>query len=64
MKQNTITRETCFSYVHILLRDTQRGEKRQFKVGGEEAEISWSEKFRNVHCVKVSGLSGTRSSMT
>lgn len=40
------------------------GEKRQFMDGEKEAEISWSEKFRNVLCVKVSGLSGTRSAMT
>lgn len=38
--------------------------KKQFMDGEKEAEISWSEKFRNVHCVKVSGLSGTRSTMT
>lgn len=64
MKQNTITRETCFSYVHIPLQDTGKGKKRQFMDGEKEAEISWSEKFRNVLCVKVSGLSGTRSAMT
>lgn len=62
MKQNTITRETCFSYVHIPLQDT--GKKSQFMDGEKEAEISWSEKFRNVLCVKVSALSGTRSAMT
>lgn len=39
-------------------------EKRQFMDGEKEAEISWSEKFINVLCVKVSGLSGTRSAMT
>lgn len=62
MKQNTITRETCFSYIHILLWYTEQ--KKQFMDGEKEAEISWSEKFRNVHCVKVSGLSGTWSTMT
>lgn len=41
-----------------------RGKKRQFMDGEKEAEISWSEKFRNVLCIKVSGLSGTRSAMT
>lgn len=28
MKQNTITRETCFSYVHIPLQDTGKGKKK------------------------------------
>lgn len=43
------------------------GEKKKKKAiygWRKEAEISWSEKFRNVLRVKVSGLSGTRSAMT
>lgn len=68
MKQNTITRETCFSYVHIPPQDSGRKKKKEKKKAiygwRKEAEISWSEKFRNVLRVKVSGLSGTRSAMT
>lgn len=52
---------------HTSAGHTERGEeekKGEFMDGEKEAEISWSEKFRNVHCVKVSGLSGSRSTMT
>lgn len=48
---------------HTSAGHTER-KKKAVMDGGKEAEISWSEKFRNVHCVKVSGLSGTRSTMT
>lgn len=66
MRQNTITRETYFFYVYIVLGDRK---KKKAIYGWRRGSWDLLERkvhdlLRNVLCVEFSGLSGTWSAMT